>query len=628
MVFLTIHPCNVLLALVCRLFGPVGYWRSEGLNRALLAPFEAIDPAKFFDARQWNDVLQDAHVKFAAQGASVPDLPLHACGVTVNFGRSWLQWFVMQFEADAACQLLAIRWARHRGLGQCRVFHSGVARWARGPRSTPANIEGVRRIRGSILADVLWEVLLSMRQVGVALIRCLAPRKQHPALRSRQFDYLFTGVASPDRAFRKQELDFAFMARRGLLPAGKCLFVLGRELNASQKSAFESTGAAAVSLADFAGALSFRQRLSTSVATICAVWRAFVHGSYARDVLPRMLARAVPLYALAHSTGVRVVVNGLDDGLLDPPAVPLLAAAGVRTVTWQHSLIGFAHGSSGTGFRNLVLEQAVSAAETHCVWVPACMAMLRDREMPVGAMGRDIRIIGPAMSGDSSWLNRSSGEARAALGISSKPGAKVVAVFDIPTFKLGLKRNYRVPIERIPEPAHEGFYLGILKLLHELPDVTVLVKPKRGADPRFHSGSAFSELVDPDQGWVRSGRVHLVSSHVDPYLPVAAADLCIGMPFTSPVVVSLNAGRPAFWYDQTGFIGETYPRDLEPFLVRGEDQLMLRTRQFFAGAAAPTPPCLRSPLADPLVALAGVITGAVPNEESVASRTFKLGAMR
>ena len=36
---------------------------------------------------------------------------------------------------------------------------------------------------------------------------------------------------------------------------------------------------------------------------------------------------------------------------------------------------------------------------------------------------------------------------------------------------------------------------------------------------------------------------------IDPYIPVALADVCIGVPFTSPVIAGMESGRGGIFHD-------------------------------------------------------------------------------
>jgi polysaccharide biosynthesis PFTS motif protein len=185
---------------------------------------------------------------------------------------------------------------------------------------------------------------------------------------------------------------------------------------------------------------------------------------------------------------------------------------------------------------------------------------------------------------------------------------KILSVFDLPTFVPGYRRSYRIPVERISEEVHEAFYAGLITILGAFPQLNLVLKPKRtAADPRFYSGEAFHLLTDPDNQWSGAARVNLVDPDLDPYVPIAAADFCIGMPFTSPIVVALNAGRPAAWYDPAGFVRRVHPPELESVLVRGHDQLSQRVSEWMAAAAFRAPSSLVANMSDPGERLASII---------------------
>jgi polysaccharide biosynthesis PFTS motif protein len=137
--------------------------------------------------------------------------------------------------------------------------------------------------------------------------------------------------------------------------------------------------------------------------------------------------------------------------------------------------------------------------------------------------------------------------------------------------------------------------------------VDVAFKPKRAGGPMFLQGNARRQLADGAGKWRQSGRLFLFDPDVDPYLPVAVADICVAMPFTSPVAVALNFGKAAFWYDPGRLVNDVYPTDLEQALVRGPERLYARIGALIAGERFSCPPSLLAHVPDPGSAFASVL---------------------
>jgi polysaccharide biosynthesis PFTS motif protein len=138
--------------------------------------------------------------------------------------------------------------------------------------------------------------------------------------------------------------------------------------------------------------------------------------------------------------------------------------------------------------------------------------------------------------------------------------------------------------------------------------VDVVLKPKRATDPRIYEGSIYRSLVDKSSKWQKAGRLFPLNPNIDPYLPIALADMCIGMPFTSPVVVALNAGKPAFWYDPAAEVNDLFPRDIREVLVSGQSQLYERMAN--SNAVHKVPVSLLCGDSDPGEIFSAIITGA------------------
>jgi hypothetical protein len=607
-VFLAIHPFNFVLALLARLFGPVAYWKAEGLPAFALTLFEEIEPGDFIDSATWNDLLQEAHTGLKRQVTQTPRLPFAIRGIKADFGCLWLHWFAHEFEADVLGQHLALKWSKVRGRKQCLMLRSGVFRWAKVAGVLPLVVEGVIRVPGSGLVDGLWQIAKSLRIILGVLIRCSIPEKIDAKIRGRQFRYMFVAISPSVQPYEPQQIDFAFLVRRKLLPGDKCIYVPLRALENTQATALAETGAALLPVGALTGFLSVSQLAGLIGTIMLAISGSLVRGGRAGDVLCGLVARGIPIFVVARHLRIETFVAGLAQGLLESPAVPLLSAAGIHTIVWQHASVGFSHGW-GAHFKNLVLEQSVFASSVVCVWTPADKHQLIDRALLEPPNGPTLSIIGPLMPGDSRWLRRPPIEARQALGLDERPGRRIISVFDLPTFMHGFRRQYRIPVERISQETQQAFFEDMLAALLQFSEVDIVLKPKRRDDPRIYVGRVLRELSDPESCWRKSRRLFLLNPDVDPYLPIAVADLCIGMPFTSPIVAAINAGLPAFWYDPNGFVEHPYPTELGQILVRGREELFARLAAWIEAEKFAVPATLLSNIADPGMAFADILKG-------------------
>jgi hypothetical protein len=155
---------------------------------------------------------------------------------------------------------------------------------------------------------------------------------------------------------------------------------------------------------------------------------------------------------------------------------------------------------------------------------------------------------------------------------------RTVAVFDInPVSKEGQRALLIGPL-LITEAMVEAFYQHLIRLLEVLPMVRLVVKTKRDNHPHKTKVAAQKLLVDPKGEWIQSGRVIDLEPSSNPYVPVGAADLTIGLPFTSPVLAGLHFGRPGLFHDPLGTVNQHHYHDLDEMIAHGYQDLEFKVR--------------------------------------------------
>src|SRR5690606_37665061 len=83
-----------------------------------------------------------------------------------------------------------------------------------------------------------------------------------------------------------------------------------------------------------------------------------------------------------------------------------------------------------------------------------------------------------------------------------------------------------------------------------VPGSYALVKLKRDFTHAYREFPDFLRaLLDHEGEHMRAGRLRRVDVNVDPYLPIAACDIAIGIAYTSPVLAARTAGKPGYCLD-------------------------------------------------------------------------------
>jgi hypothetical protein len=503
-----LNPLTLPLAWLCSLLVPVKYWRSEYLSQRRLARFEVLDPAEHFNVEEWHRTLEEAFLAFRRQTAN--EAPKG------DFALSLRQWCAVEFEERF-------------------LFDELVRRCAPAARRTGF---------GFALLDALW---LGVVALGKTLKQAQSLFRAGACAGSTPCPLFWTGISAAEVAVADQKLSFSFAVERGFIAPGDCLFFLAQPPPAAGAERLRRLGVRWTTVSAF-GFLPLGVKLRALMALLGIALRglvASVNGP-AGFVLWRMRAESVPWLAAARAMQCRTYLTSVSNAWPEPPAVEALRSAGVRTVNWSYGANTFCFSVADPSFKDLGLLRSVSAAAEVWVWNEGVERWLQARSL---GPPPTIRLIGPVMSGDARWLGRTPRAARAAYGLPESPAARYVAIFDVPP----VTRDARLAIGHGPSVyAHEmleQFFKDIEGLL-EQPDIVLLLKPKRSLkDAQRDFADSMQRILDPGSPWCRSGRVVALPHDIDPYIPVALADFCIGVPFTSPVAAALESGRAAVFHD-------------------------------------------------------------------------------
>jgi len=388
---------------------------------------------------------------------------------------------------------------------------------------------GARRTgAGFAVLDALWLAVLA---AGKTVRQARALFRREGNADTAPCAVFWTDISAGEVASADRRLSFSFAVERGLIEPRECLYFLAAPPPPEAAERLRRLGVRWTTVASF-GFLPLPAKLGALAALLGAMFS----GGLVRW---RHVVEAAPWVAAARALGCRTYLTSVSSAWPEPPQVEALRKRSVRTINWSYGANTFCFSVADASFRDLGLLRSVTAAAEVWVWTEAVEDWLRRRAL--GAPPA-MRLIGPVMSGDSRWLARTPAAARAAYGIAEAPGRRYVAVFDVPPVNKEMRLAIGHGPTVYPPAMLEAFFRDVQELLR-LPEVTLVVKPKRSLqDPRREFADSMHELL-------ASGRVIAVPHDIDPYIPVALADVCIGVPFTSPVVAGLYSGRGGVFHD-------------------------------------------------------------------------------
>lgn len=210
--------------------------------------------------------------------------------------------------------------------------------------------------------------------------------------------------------------------------------------------------------------------------------------------------------------------------------------------------------------------------------------------------GAEITVLGPVMPGRDDVLaeDRSTLRSRAlpAAKAASFAGRQWVSVFDVmpnPT-----PRARRPRIRAYDEPYTEEYWVAfmrdMLQLLDDDPDLALIFKPKRvHVVGRLYSVSAWFPTRDHEYAQLMDAfhsheRAVVLDEDVNPWIPVAVADLCISPPGGSPVCVGWHFGIPGIYHDPLGLLGPEDHQGMRSCLTSDYPMLRAKARGFLHSA--------------------------------------------
>lgn len=536
-----LNPVNFPLAWIWSFFRPVSFWRSERLPSSALDRFDVLDPADFYGIDEWHSQQEAAFLAWNSArrerdkefGASI------GIGAnTVDYRASWSQWLALGFEE----RFLFLRMVS-RASGRASVG-GGLLE-----EILPENVRGKldfghsSRVRGFAVLDRIWNIAVAFGKTAKRL-RSLLVRRGNIGVGPCQV--LWAGISAGEIANADNRLSFSFAVEHGVLGKDACLYVLSSPPSPDAELRLRLLGIRWITVAAF-GFLPLRRRAAAIWYLSALSSRGFFGALFSieKAILWGMAADSVAWIEAARFLKCKTYLTSVSNSWPEPPEVDALKAIGVRTVNWSYGANTFCFCEDNPGFRDLALSRSIASSDEIWVWNALVADWLKMRLRNPARTA--IRITGPVMCGSSRWLSLTPANARHDYGLTSK---LIISIFDVPP----ISREMRLAIGHGPSiyPLEmlERFFDDIESLLARFSEASILIKPKRSlTDMRRNYAASMRRILDPDSEWNRGGRIIMLPHDVDPYIPVALADVCIGVPFTSPVMTALEAGRGGVFHD-------------------------------------------------------------------------------
>ena len=545
--FVRITPANVVYALWLSLRKPVAAWKIE-LPDWLGRRFERVRPFRVLTRDEWLLAHDRAFDLWKAH--ALPSLArrhrhaLKIGGRAVDFSRNL--WQLLGIDFEALC-LFAATLEKSHARGKPRVVEPRVAAaFERG--ELDAMFPGVRLHRSR--ANRVFEHLHEWGLAAAYLARELAWFFGGLARRTKRLGkrpVAWLGISPSEIPDRDNRLDFAWAAEHGHVPSGDVAYFLPVRLTTAQRSYLQSRGIACVEPPDSYAVLPHAARARALGGTLRGFFAAIAKPAAVAPLLARFACRAPYWDAVFSELGTTTYVTTTSYSWPEKAELSLASARGIRTIIWAYSANSLVFSVEDRRFRDLGVLRSVVVAGEYWVWNRAYAEWLHARQALAHA-ATEVRIVGPLMCGDASWLARDRREARAALGLP--PDGLCIGVFDMAPANDAWRERFGGGPPMVDAGTYLEFWKTIEAIVLRVPDSYALVKLKRDFSHPYRALPDFLRaFVDPEGEHVRTGRVRAIDVDVDPYLPVAACDIALGVGYTSPVLAARTAGKPGYYLD-------------------------------------------------------------------------------
>lgn len=364
-------------------------------------------------------------------------------------------------------------------------------------------------------------------------------------------DYIYDGVSPRELSHDKGKITFSWIVDGKLISKDNILFLMPRadfQMRAHSRDYRKDKSWLVVARYNMLTVVSRKQLLRGLCGAIYTFFKYYPlsltdleKASCLKYILS--VTRWLPLL---EELKPRVYLSSGSSICAEEPAISYFNAIGIKTVLWLYSCnIGhFLTKQKSCDFREMVFSNISSS--TLLVWDQHYKEsiMAHPQTNPL-----EVRVIGPLMCGDENVMKLDKKRLCEGLGISYNPASKYVSIFDAPP----VDPRHAGPFVRYPQhntPEYNyAFMRDLYRLASDVPDIFLIYKPKRNLDSgKFIILPQTRNLIEKIK---KEGRGCVVDYNINPWLPIAAADICVSMPFESPTAVALNHNKPALLHDPT-----------------------------------------------------------------------------
>ncbi|NQT45951.1 MAG: polysaccharide biosynthesis PFTS motif protein [Candidatus Omnitrophica bacterium] len=231
--------------------------------------------------------------------------------------------------------------------------------------------------------------------------------------------------------------------------------------------------------------------------------------------------------------------------VLEEPLIEYLNTIGIKTVFWAYACNPFFFTSQNMNLRFRSLQISNIMSRTMICWNSHFAEFVNANPQN----GLETRAIGPLMCGDETIMVSDKEAICNMLNIVHDPCAKYIGVFDAPENSSSKYRNSAKGSQHNTSEYNYLFMRDLYRLHTEFPNTILIYKPKRSLTSGKFSYSSDLKKLFADM--IKNPRVAVLDYNINPWVPLALADIAVCPPFESPTIAALHYGKLGLFYDPT-----------------------------------------------------------------------------
>lgn len=577
--FYKIHPLNYLYALILSFFYKVYYLRSIGLNIYLLIFFNKPILETMFKSGQYefNALLGNAYDDFK-KNMDLSWAKYKSCYVYdkdyLDFTDQLMSNMMLDFENIFKFSEIGNKISKHY---DDLYFVPPVTYKELLELDFEVNFKH-KTLDYTLCLDIIWNKILFYFSILILILKvCL---KKSSKIKHFNYDIICQGI-SPQEIFEygKQSCFYFFLKEKPILK-NKTLFVLPMTPSKKLSNSLKNQGINWIK--------NSNKYEYTKISEIfLLIWHLFNENnirnksisSYLNNNTKLCMLKSIIEYNFLKKNSFKIFISNNSDLENAGYVSAITKSQNIKLIMWQYSQFGVipANLSKKKLNKNFCgrLVQSIIFADLQFVWDAVDIKVFEERNLqPIDRKPKFI-VSGPLMSGNSDWLSYDKNKLRSEL-LGKKVDKKIkiwICIFDLPTFEKNFQ-NHRASINRFLPQMQDKFFYDLINILEKFENIGLVYKPKRRINKRmFYQSKNLLNFLRLKSENKFSNRLILLPNNIDPYIPFACSDYCIGVPFTSAVFASNYFNKLAVYYDPLNIYKNCFPKIFKKDLVTNFSEL-------------------------------------------------------